>query len=555
MKDYCAIALGYAQSVVRGETPACQFVKMACQRHLDDLEKQSLVVWNYRFDEELGNRVCAFIEGLRHTKGQWARRRETLLLEPWQCFVLVVPFGWVHKETGLRRFTDVYIEVPRKNAKSTLTSGVALYMLVADDEPGAEVYAAATTHKQARLVFDDSRRMAMLDSEFCHHFGVEIEKHQLLVDDTNSKFVPLAAEGSTLDGLNVHFAAIDELHAHKSRELYDVIDSGRGSREQPMIWAITTAGTNRSGICYERRSHVIKVLKGIFVDESTFGIVFTIDDGDDWTDPAVWAKANPNFGVSVLPEDMERASRYAMSMASKQPEFLTKRLNVWVNADHAWMDMRAWDACADDSLSLTDFEGERCIIGLDLASKIDIAAKIYLFERKGTLYLFGQYWLPERAVEESGNSQYQGWAIEGLLNVSPGEVTDYDDIEQSILDDKKRFDLAEVGFDPFQATQLSSHLIDQFVPMVEVKPTVLNFSEPMKELEARVLAGKLRHNGCPILTWMVSNVVCHTDAKDNIYPRKERPENKIDGVVAALTALNRFMAGENDYTSTPFQIL
>lgn len=555
MKNYSEIARQYCLSVVSGQIVVCKFVQLACARHLADLEKQVCAGWPYVFDENKANRVCTFLEMLRHTKGKWARDKLKIELEPWQCFIVCVAFGWLVQKTGNRRFLDVYVEVPRKNAKSTLVSGIGLYMLVADNEPGAEVYAAATTHKQARLVFDDSRRMAKMDAEFARYFGVEVLQHSLLVEDSGSKYIPLSSEGSTLDGLNVHFAAIDELHAHKTRDVYDVIDSGRGSREQPMIFAITTAGTNRAGICYERRAHLVKVLNGVFQDDRFFGVIYTIDDGDDWSDPKVWKKANPNYGVSVFEDGIESAARYALSMTSKQPEFLTKRLNVWVNADAAWMDMRAWDACADPSIDLSQFEGAQCYVGLDLASKIDIAAKVYLFEKEGCLYLFGEYWLPERAVDIDANSQYQGWAIDGLLNVSPGEVTDYDEIEASLIEDRKRFDLREVGFDPFQATQLSSHLIEEGLPMVEVKPTVLNFSEAMKQLEALVLAKKIKHNGCPIMNWMVSNVVCHTDAKDNIYPRKERPENKIDGVVAALTALARQMINETDYVDTPFQVL
>jgi len=543
-RNYEAMATGYAQAVVDGRLLSCKWVQLACARHLNDLEKQGKGDYRWRFEPLLGARVCRFIEKLRHTKGKWARNRERIVLEPWQVFILMVTFSWVSVATGMRRFRDVYIEVPRKNAKSTLTSGVSLYMLVADDEPGAEIYAAATTHKQARIVFDDSRRMAKQDSEFCERFGLDVQQHALLVEDSGSKFVPLSAEGSTLDGLNVHFAPIDELHAHKTRDVYDVIDSGRGSREQPILWAITTAGSDRSGICYERRTHVTKVLQGVFEDDTCFGIIYTIDDGDDWTDPVSWKKANPNFGISVFEHDMEAAARYAMSMASKQPEFLTKRLNVWVNADSAWMDMRAWDACAEPGMQLSDFEGQRCYAGLDLASKVDIAAQVLIFERDGVLYLFGRYWLPERAVDNSTNSQYEGWRRMGLLNVTDGEVTDYDQIEEAVLLDQRTFEVAEVAYDPFQATQLSSHLLDEGVPMVEMRPTVLNFSEPMKELEARVLSRRIRHNGDPVLTWMISNVVCHRDQKDNIYPNKERPENKIDGVVAAIMALGRWMHQE-----------
>lgn len=467
-KDFAAIATQYAQAVVAGQTVACLYVRQACQRHLNDLERVGTAGFPYVFDQDKAGRICRFVELLRHTKGKWARDRERIVLEAWQVFILASCFGWVDSTLRLRRFRDVYIEVPRKNAKSTLTSGVALYMLTADGEPGAEVYAAATTREQAKIVFSDSRRMAMMDSEFCDRFGVEVMQHSLTVEHTGSKYVPLHAEGSNLDGLNVHFAAIDELHAHKRRDVHDVIDSGRGSRDQPMLWRITTAGSDRSGICYEVRTHVTKVLSGTFVDETAFGIIYTLDDGDDAFDPVSWQKANPNYGVSVLEHDMEAAARYARSMAAKRNEFLTKRLNVWVNADSAWMDMAAWERQADRSMRLEDFEGERCIVALDLASKIDVTAKAYAFERDGVLHLFTKFWLPERAVDQERNSQYRGWAHDGHLTVCPGEVTSYDEIEASIRQDVTRFDVLEVGFDPFQATQLSSHLLDEGVPMVEV---------------------------------------------------------------------------------------
>jgi phage terminase large subunit-like protein len=541
VKDFVGLGRRYAEQVVSREIPACKWVRLACERQLRDLERGE--EYPYRFDEAAASRVCEFIELLPHTKGQWARRRETISLEPWQCFVLTVVFGWLHRETGLRRFREGYVEVPRKNAKSTLSSGIGLYLFAADGEPGAEVYSAATTRDQAKIVFDDARRMVQKTLDMQFHLGIEVVKNALVVEDSGSKFVPLAAEGSTLDGLNVHGAIVDELHAHKTRAVYDVIDSGRGSREQSLLWNITTAGSDRSGICYERRTHATKVLEGVFEDETTFAIIYTIDDGDDWADPAVWVKANPNYGVSVLPGYMEAQCRKALSMPSAVNNFLTKHLNVWVNADTAWMDMRAWDACAHPDMRPEDFAAQPCWVSLDLASKVDIAARVKLFDLgDGTYAVFGDYYLPERAVENSANSQYAGWVRRDLLHVTDGEVTDYDLIEQHVLEDCRDFDVVEVPYDPFQATQLSGHLLAENVPMVEMRPTVLNFSEPMKQLEALVLKKRLRHNGDPVLAWMVSNVVCHLDAKDNIYPRKERPENKIDGVVALIMALGRAMA-------------
>lgn len=552
--NYLERANAYIDDVLSGKIVACKWVKLACERQKNDL-KLAKKGWKYRFDEEKARRICQFVELMPHIKGDWARPIHQngrliypkIKLEGWQCFQLTTVFGWVHKDTGLRRFNRVYEEVPRKNAKSTKLSGVALYMMTADGEPGAECYSVATTGDQARIVFNDAKRMAEREQSFCKRFGVDIHAHDLSVEGTASLFRPLNAEGSTLDGLNVHFAGVDEFHAHKKRDLYDVIDSATGARSQPLVWMVTTAGSDRTGICYEQRTHLTKVLDRVVEDDSFFGVIYTIDDGDDWADPAIWAKANPNYGVSVLPDGLEAASRKALSMPSAVNNFLTKRLNVWVNSHTAWMDMRKWNACADHHLTIGKVAHLPCFVALDLASKVDIAAKIKLFVdvEKGEYYVFGDYYLPERAVEESNNSQYSGWQRQGFLSVTDGEVTDYDAIETDVENDHADYDVIEVPFDPFQATQMAGHLIDKGLTMVEVRPTVLNFSEPMKQLEALVLQGKLKHDGNPVLAWMISNVVSQTDAKDNIYPRKERPENKIDGAVALIMALNRAMVYSN----------
>lgn len=549
--SYVAKANQYIDDVLSGKIPACKWTKLACERQKNDLKRSKTKAFGYKFEPKLANKICYFVELLPHTKGDWARPKMVngkltypkIILEPWQCFILTCVFGWVHKKTGLRRFKRVYEEVARKNAKSTKQSGVALYMMTADGEPGAECYSLATTGDQARIIFNDARRMAERESEFCKIFGVDIHVHDLAVETTASLLRPLNAEGSTLDGLNVHYAGIDEFHAHKKRELYDVIDSATGARSQPIIWMVTTAGTDRTSICYEQRTHLTKVLDGVIEDDNLFGVIYTIDEGDDWTDPQVWAKANPNYGVSVLHDDMQSACIKAQSMSSALNNFLTKRLNVWVASHTAWMDVRKWDACADKSLTLEQVAHLPCYVALDLASSVDISAKIRLFidADNDKYYVFGDYYLPESAVENSRNSQYSGWARDGYLHVTDGEVTDYDVIETDVEDDCSMYDVREVPFDPFQATQLSGHLIERGVPMVVIRATVQNFSEPMKFLETLVLQKKIVHNGDPVLAWMISNIVAHLDAKDNIYPRRERVENKIDGVVALIMALNRAM--------------
>jgi len=544
-RDYIQIANDYARDVVEGRILACKWTKAACHRHLRDLEAVDGDDFPYRFDAAKAIKVCRFIELLPHYKGKWAN--ELIKLEPWQVFIVTAIFGWVDRETGLRRFRTAYIEVPRKNGKSLFAAAITLYMLTADGEPGAECYSAATTRDQAKIVFDAAQQMARKSPKLRDHFGLAVGAHNLNVLRTSSKCEALSAEGNSLDGLNIHFAAVDELHAHKTRAVYDVLETATGARTQSLLLSITTAGSNRAGVCYEQRTYVTKLLDMVAADETYFGIIYTTDDGDDPFDPAIWAKANPNYGISVFPDDMARLARKAAEMPPALNNFLTKRLDVWVSSDVAWMDMRAWEACGDKSLEPGQFEGEPCILGYDFASKIDIAARIQLFtreiEEKTHYYAFLRSYLPESAIEESRNSQYDGWVRGGHLQTTEGNVIDFEMIEDELDDLGGHHEVKEVAFDPFQATEFSTRMMAKGFPMVEMRPTVLNFSEPMKQLEALVLSGRFHHDGDPVLAWMASNVVCHTDVKDNIYPRKERPENKIDGVVALIMALGRALAG------------
>lgn len=551
-RDYCAIARAYAEDVVAGRVLACKWVRLACERQLRDLERTDL---RWRFDPEFASKPCRFIELLPHIEGKWARQGLRIQLEPWQVFILTTVFGWVD-EKDCRRFRIAYIEVPRKNAKSTLSAGVGLYCLTADGEPGAQVYSAATTRDQARIVWRTAKGMVERTPGLQRRFGVETSVNSVFVDDQAAFFQPLSRDqGGNHDGYNVHAAIVDELHAHKQRDIWDVLETATGAREQPLIWAITTAGFNRAGICYEQRAYVIKQLErtAAEIDETYFGIIFTLDEGDDWTDPRCWAKANPNWGVSVSPEDIENKARKAMEMASATNNFLTKHLNVWVNADTAWMDMQAWDRCEDRTRVLADFDGEECIAGLDLASKVDVAAKVRVFRREvdgeDHFWVFPQFYLPEEATEGGASSHYAGWARAGHITLTPGNVIDFAFVEDDLRGDAGRFQLDEVLYDPWQATYLATRLMAEGLNMVEYRQTVQNMSEPMKMLEALVLSGRLHHDGNPVMTWMMSNVVAHLDAKDNIYPRKEFPENKIDGPVALIMALGRALGGDTNDTS------
>lgn len=532
--------------VRNGEVPACHWVKCACERQVRDLQREESP---FHFDAAHANKVVHFFEALPHIKGS-KFAGQSLRLEDWQCFVVTTVFGWLN-EYGKRRFRTVYDEIPRKNGKSTMSAPVGLFCLAADGEPGAEVYSAATTRDQAKIVWGDARLMARRCPDLREALGVETSAHTIYVADSASVFRPLSRDHQgNLDGLNIHCAIVDEVHGHKDRSVWDVIETSTGAREQPLVWAITTAGFNKAGICYELRTYATKILDGLVEDDTFFGIIYTIDKDDDYFSEASWRKANPNYGISVMPDDLERKATKAKQMPSALNNFLTKHLNVWVNAGSPWMNMVAWSACHDATMQEEDFEGEDCIIAADLATKTDIAAKMRLFVReidgKEHFYIFPKFYLPMEAIEESRHAAYEGWEREGYLIASPGSATDFKLIEEGIKEDAGLFHLVDAVFDPWQAAHLIQNLSAEGIPASEYRQTVQNMSYPMKELEALVLEKRLHHDGNPVLSWMLSNVIAHTDAKDNIYPRKEQAENKIDGAVALIMALGRYIAQHND---------
>lgn len=571
--DRVSDGIQYAHEVLEGLIPACKWVKAACRRQLDDLERwRKDPSWPYEWKPELAERVIRFKEMLPHVKdGNGWYAGEPILLQGWQCFKHACVFGWVRKDNGRRRFRTVYEEVPRKNAKTTDLATTGLYMLAADGELGAEVYSAATKEDQARIVFEIAQQMARMEPGFRARFDVEVFRKALAVRHSASRFGPLSGDGDSLDGLNVSCALIDELHAHRTRVVHDVLDSATGSRSQPLLWKITTAGSNRAGVCYDQRTYATKVLNSVLKrhgglghrvegeavnDESYFAIIYTIDEDDDPLDEASWIKANPNWGISVDPEDVRRMAKVAAAQAQALNEFLTKRLNVWVNADSAWMNMLHWDACAKPGLKEEAFAGKPCVAALDAAFKKDLFAKVKVFREGDHYTVFGRYYLSEELAQAKGNEHLAGWVREGWIRTTPGNVLDIEAVREELIGSKpvngkvefpgdlQKYELREVPYDPAQLTQFSTELLEQGVPMVELRPTVLNFSAAMKELEALVASKHLDHNGDPVLAWAIANVVCHRDAKDNIYPRKDDPLKKIDPAIALIMALSRAMNGQ-----------
>jgi phage terminase large subunit-like protein len=540
-----ASGLQYARDVQAGRIVACEWVRKAIDRHHRDMERIGDSDWPFVFDAEAAERACKSTQLFREVKGPRAGRK--LLLSPWQRFIVISAFGWIRQATGARRFRYVLCYVPRGNGKTTMAAPLGLYMLALDREGGSEVYAAAVTRQQARLVFDVAQFMAVREPEFRSRYGVQVAAHAITQEAQAGTFRPLSRDASSMDGLNVHFAILDELAQHKTREVHDVLITATGKRSQAMILAITTAGSNQSGIGFEQWGYAQKVLNGEIVDEQFFAILYTIDKDDEWTDPMAWRKANPNWGISVMPDVIEQLCLRAQQVASQQSAFKQKHLNVWTNADVAWMNMQTWNSRADPTLNVADFEGEEVVIGLDLAAKIDLAAKAKLFRRAidGVYhyYLFMDFFLPEAAVSDGRNDSYATWENDGWLRTCPGEVNDFDLIQQSIMDDGNRFRITDVAYDPWQALQMATHLDQQSIPVIEYRPTVANFSAPMKEIDALVRDGRFHHNGDPVLAWNVSCVRVQEDMKGNIFPRKDRndPRQKIDGLVAALMAMGRRM--------------
>ena len=530
----------YADDVLSGEIVACRYVILACKRFKDDLEhghKRGL--W---FDERAAQYALDFYDLTRHVKGELAG--QPIELEAWQGFIIANIFGWKWKETGLRRFRTAYNEVARKNAKSTLSSGIGLFMTGFDGEGGPEVYSAATSKDQAKIVFGDARRMALGSPALKKR--LEILKHDIEDEHLGGRFRALASDADNLDGLNPQLSIVDELHAHKSREVWDVLETAMGARTQPLLWAITTAGFNREGICYEIRGYVVKILEGSIEDDTTFGIIYTLDEGDDWRDPDVWIKANPNLGVSVKPDDIARLAKKAEATPTALNNFLTKRLNIWCNAASAWLNMDDWQDCPnipdDEYLSTLP-----CWIGVDLAQKLDLAASIKVFLDDDQVYVKPRFYLPENAIgrkQGSLGNLYRTWADAGHLTLTEGDAIDYDVIEDDIRADLETYDVQEVCFDPWGAIQISQNLLKDGAPVVHVGMTVKNLSEPMKELESLIIKRRFHHPKNPVLDWNASNVVAKVDANDNIFPRKETADNKIDGVVAVILALSRALLHE-----------
>ena len=546
--DITDVVTQYAKKVTAGKIIACKSVRLACERHLRDLKKSKTKKYPYYFDAEEAERAFLFgIRFCRHSKGQWAGK--PLELEDWQKFCVGNIFGWKRKDDGTRKYRYFYIQVARKNGKSTLMAFIGIYLLVCDGEAGAEVYSAATTRDQAKIIFEEAKRMVNASPEL--KSLVSVYRNNLSVDRTLSKFEPVSAQANTLDGLNVHGGLIDELHAHPSSAVYDVLESGTGARVQPLIGVGTTAGFNDQSFCHEKYAEYKNILMGTVENEDVFIYIAELDEGDDWTNPEVWIKANPNLGVSVYESSLQSACDAAKRLATAQNNFKCKRMNMWVTNVKSWANIECWNAVKHEIISPEQLLGMRCYVGCDLTMRNDLASVALEFPLPNGYYaVIHQSFIPEDKIDDNSRRDhydYRAMVEKGYIIATEGNVVDFDYIEEYIRQAAERYKIVEVCIDPWNATQMMAHLVAEDFVVVETRMGYKTLSAPTKDLEYTIDRSKVIHFNDPVLRWGVGNVVVESDVNGNIRPNKEKASNKIDPAMALIIAHTRAYTDAENY--------
>jgi len=555
IKNDLESALRYGEDVLNGKIITCDLVKKNIRRHIRDMAEQK--ERGIYFDEKEAAYGLEFFNFLQHSKGEWAGDR--FILSPWESWIVIQIFGWRRADDGTRRFRTAYLEVARKNGKTTFAAGIALYFFDGDDEPGAEVYSAATKYDQARISHAEATRMVKRSPYLRDH--VQIFKNNLSIEATESIFIPLGRDHDSLDGLNVSAAIVDEVHAMKSRDMWDVLETATGARRQPIMFAITTAGFRRISICRELHDYTVNILEDVdaeektFTDDSFFGIIYTLDDEEEWKDERNWIKANPNIDISVKREDLRRKSIKAGLMPSALNSFLRLHMNIWTQSETRWINPDIWKLCGGH-IDLEALRGRICYAGLDLSSNIDISAFALVFppEKDGDKFLIlVRFWIPrDNMIERSRKDKvhYDVWEKQGFIQATEGNVIDYRFILDQIGQDAERYDIQELAFDRWGATKIMTELQEMgwaIEPGLGEKTLVqfgqgfASMSPPTKALERLILAKELNHGNNPVLAWMAGNTVVQEDPAGNMKPNKAKSVERIDGMVATIMALDRAM--------------
>jgi phage terminase large subunit-like protein len=505
------------------------------------------------YDEALAQKAIEwFPRYLTHTKGQWAGVPFELL--PWQKEVVGRLFGTV-KEDGTRQYRHVYVEIPKKNGKSELGAGIALKLLFADSERYAEIYSAAADRDQAAIVFNVSADMVRASPQLSKRCKV-IESTKRIVHNNGGFYRVLSAEAHTKHGFNVHGVIFDELHAQPDRRLWDVLTQGSGdARTQPVFFTITTAGYDRHSICWEQHAYALKVRDTPDLDPTFLPILYSADEEDDWTSESVWKKCNPSLGEIISVERVREACKKAQEVPALENSFRQLRLNQWVKQEVRFLPMKHWRACpfAED----LDISGEVVYGALDLASTTDIAAFVLLHPAEDDFFdVIPFFWIPEESMRERSirdGVPYERWVSQGLMYATPGNVIDYRSIHAKIMELSEKYQIAEIAYDPWNATHFIQGLIEEGATMITFRQGFISMTAPTKELLKLVLSHKIRHNGHEVLDWMADNVVVSKDPAGNLKPDKAKSTEKIDGIVALIMALDRAVRHEADPAESVYE--
>lgn len=515
-----------------------KWVRLAARRFLADLKRAQRKRPPFVWSASQANKACAFLERLPHVEGVW--ETPTITLEPSQVFFVVNLFGF-RRPDGSRRFTTALYAVARKNAKSALAAAIMLYVFCTEPEVGPQVLSAATTGDQARIVWGVAKRMVEKLSGLREAFSLEPFARTVVRYENGGVFKAINAKASTQDGLNPSALVFDELHAHKTRDLFDVLRSAAGARKNPLFLYTTTEGYENPGPWHEVRAFAKQVVEGVVDADHFLALYYALDDGDDDFDESVWIKANPLLGVSVSLDKMREYAKEAKQQPGALAEFRIKRLNRQASSSEAWIDLRRWKRCGGE-VNLDELEGARCWAAFDLASTRDLTAWRLLWEKDGTYFTWGRYWVPESAVHqrtERGSVPYRSWVAQGLIQQTEGDVTDYAVVERDILADFQRFRPLEVAYDTWNASDIGNRLVAAGLPLVQFIQGAKSFQPGMQALERAYIGGKLRHGNDPVLSWNAANLVPRRDANMNMAPDKKRSADKIDGLVCLLMAFSR----------------
>lgn len=536
----------YAADVRAGKIPACKYIRQAVERYYNDLE--NAVEKGWVFSRQKAERAIRFIEKLPHTKGKWAGT--PLKLESWQKFLIWQLEGFMMAATDKRRFTEAYVQVPRKNGKTALAAAISLLHGYADKELGAETYYAATQRDQARICFEMAKTMVEKS---------DLSKRSVVTRDAftyealGTTHRPVSSEAGNIEGTSPSCGIVDEYHMHKTDVVLDSLATGMGAREQPLLFIITTAGTSTASPCYNHYKVMTQVLDGVVSADRTLIMIYTLDDAEEVNDPSLWIKANPNYGVSVDKEWLSNQVEKMHRDPSKVAPVMTKNFNIWMDAPTVWIPDYAWSEIKS-VVPMESLEGKSCTAALDLAAVNDYCSLVLMFQEQGRYQFVWRFYIPEEKYKQRydlqrENANIEAWVRNGYVTVTPGNVTDYDYIIHDIVELGARYNIKTMAYDPWNASSIAPKLVELGVDLQPFSQTIGNYAMPTKEFERIVGLGIVDHYDNPVARWMLSNVVIREDVNGNRRPDKSKSSEKIDGIVAAIMSLGQSMSDNIDNTS------